>query len=285
MKKLISFCLFTLLLLGCEKPDFEAEQKNGQETEANLVVSVFQLEQTPFSVISRTAVGDACTRLNFAIYDEDGSRVKQTNQQLGDADFGKASFQLSKGTYQLVVVGHSSSGNPTMTDPAKVQFTNATGYTDTFLYYEEVTIDDASQNLSVTLHRIVSLCRFVITDDYPQNVSTMRFQYKGGSGAFNASTGFGSVNSTQTLEFSASTGTKQFDLYTFLHDTTGTIHLLVTAYDVNSNVLYEKEFDVPMVQNQISWLSGPYFSDSNTQTLSTTIDVNTDWAGETHYTF
>ena len=284
MKKLISFGLLALLLLGCEKPEFEAGKK-GQDTEANLVVSVFQLEQTPFSDISRTPAADACTRLNVAIYDEEGSRVKQTNQQLGDADFGKASFQLAKGTYKVLVVGHSASGNPTMTDPAKVQFTNATGYTDTFYYYQEVTIGDATQNLSVTLHRIVSLCRFVITDDYPQNVSTLRFQYKGGSGAFNAATGFGSVNSTQTLEFSASAGKKQFDLYTFLHDTTGTIHLTVTAYDANTNILYEKEFDIPMIQNQISWFSGPYFSDSNAQTLSTTIDVDTDWEGETHLTF
>ena len=284
MKKLISCCLLALLLLGCEKPEFEAGKK-GQDAEANLVVSVFQLEQTPFSAISRTPAADACTRLNFAVYDEEGSRVKQTNQQLGDADFGKASFQLAKGTYKVLVVGHSASGNPTMTDPAKVQFTNATGYTDTFYYYQEVTIGDTTQNLSVTLHRNVSLCRFVITDDYPQNVSTLRFQYKGGSGAFNAATGFGSVNSTQTLEFSASAGKKQFDLYTFLHDTTGTIHLTVTAYDANTNILHEKEFDIPMIQNQISWFSGPYFSDSNAQTLSTSVDVDTDWEGELRLTF
>ena len=249
------------------------------------MVSVFQLEQTPFSDISRTPAADACTRLNFAVYDEEGSRVKQVNQTSAEADFGKASFQLAKGTYKVLVVGHSASGNPTMTDPAKVQFTNATGYTDTFYYYQEVTVGDATQNLSVTLHRIVSLCRFVITDDYPQNVSTLRFQYKGGSGAFNAATGFGSVNSTQTLEFSASAGKKQFDLYTFLHDTTGTIHLTVTAYDANTNILHEKEFDIPMIQNQISWFSGPYFSDSNAQTLSSTIDVDTDWEGELRFTF
>lgn len=284
MKQLISCSLLALLLLGCEKPEFEAGKK-GQDTEANLVVSVFQLEQTPFSDISRAPVADACTRLNVAIYDEEGSRVKQVNQTSAEADFGKASPQLAKGTYKVLVVGHSASGNPTMTDPAKVQFTNATGYTDTFYYYQEVTVGDATQNLSVTLHRNVSLCRFVITDDYPQNVSTLRFLYKGGSGAFNAATGLGSVNSTQTLEFSASAGKKQFDLYTFLHDTTGTIHLTVTAYDANTNILHEKAFDIPMIQNQISWFSGPYFSDSNAQTLSTTIDVNTDWEGELRLTF
>jgi hypothetical protein len=39
-----------------------------------------------------------------------------------------------------VVVGHSASGNPTMTNPAKIQFTNSIGYTDTFLYTEQVEV-------------------------------------------------------------------------------------------------------------------------------------------------
>jgi len=40
-----------------------------------------------------------------------------------------------------------------------------------------------------------------------------------------------------------------------------------------------------MIQNQISWFSGPYFSDSNAQTLSTSVDVDTDWEGELRLTF
>jgi hypothetical protein len=81
-------------------------------------------------------------------------------------------------------------------------------------------------------------------------------------------------------------GQKQFDLYTFLHDTEGTIHLTVTAYDDDDNILNERNFDVPMEQNHVTWLSGDYFSGSGSSaTTITGITVNTDWAGETHLNF
>jgi len=144
MKKYV-FLLFTIMgcLISCEKPIYDDEEDGGGEKQiqdANLMVSVFQIVQTPFSEFTRTAASKVCTRLNFAIYDQSGSRLKQVNQQSSAADFRSAEFQLESGTYQLVVVGHSASGNPTMTNPAKIQFTNSIGYTDTFLYTEQVEV-------------------------------------------------------------------------------------------------------------------------------------------------
>ena len=129
------FALFVmcvvLVLVSCEKPIISDENESGA-TKGNLRVSIYQIEKTPFSSLTRAAASEACTRLNFAVYDQGGSRLKQLNQTSDMADFGHASFQLEEGTYQLVVVGHSANGNPTMTNPAKIQFTNSTGYTDTF---------------------------------------------------------------------------------------------------------------------------------------------------------
>ena len=204
------------------------------------------------------------------------------------ADFGRVSFQLESGTYQLVVVGHSSSSNPTMTNPAKIQFTNSTGYTDTFLYYGEVTVGEEAVDRQVSLDRIVVRCSFVLTDEaIPADVKKLQFYYTGGSGAFNAATGLGSVASKQTVTFDVTSGTqKQFDLYTFLHDLSDTIALKVTALDASGNVLYERDFDVPMEQNHITWLSGAFFNGSGSSSTSVTgVTVNTDWAGETHLTF
>ena len=275
-----------LPLASCEKPIIAGESE-AAETKGNLKVSVFKIEKTPFANLTRTAVSEVCTRLNFAIYGMDGTRLKQTNQQSGAADFGSAAFQLAEGTYQLVVVAHSSNGNPTMTDPTCIKFTNSQGYTDTFLCYGDVTIGEEQTDLQVSLDRIVALCRFVITDDIPADVKKMRFYYTGGSGAFDATTGLGCVASKQDIKFDVSAGQKQFDLYTFLHDTEGTIHLTVTALDASGNELYNRSFDVPMQQNNITWLSGEYFtgSGSSTTTTITGVTVNTDWAGETHLTF
>jgi hypothetical protein len=209
------------------------------------------------------------------------------NQEKSNASFGVAGFQLEEGTYQLVVVGHSANGNPTMTNPEKIQFTNTTGYTDTFLCYSEVSIGEDPVDYEVSLDRIVALCRFVITDDIPAEVKKMQFYYTGGSGAFNAKTGMGSVNSKQTVTYDVTTvSEKQFDLYTFLHEPSDGIALKVTALDANGNELYNREFDVPMQQNHITWLSGAFFSgSSSSSTTITGVTVNTDWAGETHLTF
>ena len=303
-KILISLCtvatlcamLAVVTLASCEKAivfdDDAAGTANG-----NLRVSVFQIEKTPFenftgktnspSRRASKAASEACTRLNFAIYDQGGLRLKQVNQTSDMADFGHASFQLEPGTYQLVVVGHSANGNPTMTNPAKIQFSNATGYTDTFLCYSEVTIGEEASNHEVALNRIVALCRFVLTDEViPSDVKKMQFYYTGGSGAFNATTALGCVNSKQTVTFDVTSGQKQFDLYTFLHETSDTIALKVTALDASGNVLYERDFDVPMEQNHITWLSGAFFNGSgSSSTTITGVTINTDWAGETHLTF
>ncbi len=287
-------CTLLLLLSSCEKPilqDESAVSGSAADKDANLTVTVFEIEKTPFGSLTRAGQQQAsavCTRLNFAIYDEDGSRVKQVNQTKETTNYGTAHFQLEPGDYTLVVVGHSSGGNPTMTDLKKIQFTNAQGYTETFLYHATVTIADDPVEQGASLDRIVSLCRFVLTDDeIPADVKRMRFYYTGGSGAFNALTGFGSVNSKQTVTVDVSSGSqKQFDLYTFLHAEESDISLKVTALDDDDNVLYERDFDVPMQQNHITWLSGAFFNGSGSSSITITgVTVNTDWAGETHLTF
>ena len=205
--------LLVFTIFACEKA-ITPDDNTAGDADGNLRVSVFEIEKTPFASLTRASepASAVVTRLNFAIYDQAGTRLKLVSQQSGAADFGQASFQLPEGTYQLVVVGHSSGGNPSMTTPYKIQFTNSQGFTDTFLYYGEVTIGEEGVDLQVSLDRIVALCRFVITDDFPADVKKMRFYYTGGSGAFDASTGLGCVNSKQDVKFDVVAGQKEFDL-------------------------------------------------------------------------
>ncbi|MBO7580400.1 MAG: FimB/Mfa2 family fimbrial subunit [Bacteroidaceae bacterium] len=288
--RIVFALLFVFAIVACEKITLPESIKSG-EVKGNLRVHVFQVEQTPFehlgaSTRTQKAASEVCTRLNFAVYSTDGTRLKQINQTSDDAGFGTCSFQLEEGTYQVVVVAHSSNGNPTMTNPAKIQFTNSQGFTDTFICSEDVTIGEDVVDLKVSLNRIVSLCRFVVTDDFPAEVKKMRFYYTGGSGAFDAKTGLGCVNSKQDVKLDVVAGQNQFDLYTFLHDTEGAIHLTVTALDANGNELYDRTFDVPMQQNHITWLSGAFFNGTGSSaTTITGVTVNTDWADETYLTF
>lgn len=275
------------IMVACEKA-FLPENEKSKGTQGNLTVNVFEIEKTPFEIFTRAEkdATEAVTRLNFAIYNIDGTRAKQVNQTSDDTNFGTASFQLEEGDYVLVVVGHSSDGNPTMTDPTAIKFTNAQGYTDTFIYSTVITIGDEPVEKQVSLKRIVSLCRFVITDDYPAEVKKMRFYYTGGSGAFDATTGFGCVNSKQEVKFDVTPTLKQFDLYTFLHDVEGIIHLTVSALDASGNELYSREFDVPMQQNYITSLTGDFFTGGgSSSSANTRVMIDTDWAGETRLTF
>ncbi len=297
-KSIFSFSAFVALMMSvltalvftsCEKIIIDDEETSCNMN-GNLRVRVFQVENTPFGSLTRAAqpASEACARLNFLIYNTDGSRAKMVNQTSNDKNFGTASFQLDEGDYLLVVVGHSANGNPTSTNPQKISFTNAQGYTDTFLSSGDITIDpEEPLEVDVTLERIVALCRFVVTDDIPADVKKMQFYYTGGSGTFDAYTGLGSVNSKQTVTFDVTDGSqKQFDLYTFLHEQSDNIALKVTALDDSGNELYVREFDVPMEQNHITWLTGAFFNGSGSSATSVTgVTVNTDWAGETHLTF
>ena len=282
----LALCL--ALFCACEKPILSEDAPSAEQ--GNLTLSISQLEQTSFASLTRAAASDVCTHLNFAVYDLEGTRLKQTNQKVGDSDFGTATFQLPEGSYQLVALAHNSNGNPTMTNPAKIQFTNSLGYTDTFLYHTTITIGSEPQTLALTLHRIVSLCRFVISDAIPEGVARLEFEYKGGSGHFNAATGLGVTNSTQVVKYDVQAGQKktQYDLYTFLHETEGTIHLKVTAYDAADNMQHEREFDIPMVQNKVTWLTGDFFTGvtpSTSQAFTTTVNIDDNWGGETHMTY
>ena len=300
-RKMFSFSAFValmsvltaLLFTSCEKAFFSDDETTG-ETDGNLRVRGFQIEKTPFGSLTRAALpaSEVCDRLNFLIYNTDGSRAKMVNQTSSDKNFGTASFQLDEGDYFLVVVGHSANGNPTSTNPQKISFTNAQGYTDTFLSNGDITIGEEPLEADVTLERIVALCRFVITDDIPADVKKMQFYYTGGSGAFNAYTGLGSVNSKQTVTFDVASPSamtddgRQFDLYTFLHEQSDNVALKVSALDASGNELYGREFDVPMEQNHITWLTGAFFNSSGSSSTSVTgVTVNTDWAAETHLSF
>ena len=57
------------------------------------------------------------------------------------------------------------------------------------------------------------------------------------------------------------------------------------THDADDNVMIEHEFDVPMTRRQITWLSGPFFSGSATEPLVTNITINTEWEGESYFTF
>ena len=285
---LVALLVGIFVLCGCEKA-INLEEIDNAAT-GNVTVNVYKIENEAFGVSSRGVVSDVCTTLNFAMYDAGGVRVKQINQKSGDKGFGAVSFELEEGSYQLVVLAHSSDGNPTMTNLAKIQFTNATKYSDTFLYYANVEVSDEPQTLNITLNRIVSLCRFVVNDPIPEGVAKLQFYYTGGSGAFSAMTGLGVVDSKQTMTFDVVPGTtgSAYDLYTFLHHIDDQIDLVVTALGADGNKMYERSFEVPMEQRKITRMTGNFFTDEasvESHGAQVEISINSEWEGEVNIAY
>ena len=145
MKKYL-FIALALLIASCEKPilDEDIAKKN----EANVILHMTQFEQTAFTRAA-TDITDLCTRLNIAIFDADGTKVKTVSQKDSDSDFGTVALTLSAGTYQLVVIAHCCDGSATITSTEKVTFPS-NKVTDTFYYYGDLVVTDSQQSYNLT---------------------------------------------------------------------------------------------------------------------------------------
>ena len=273
--------LLIIILVSCEHPTIPEGLETGDD---NLFVHVARVEHVPFPAFTtRTSVTQAFSRLSIAIFDSEGSRTDFSNKTVGDKGYGSASFYLPEGKYQVVVIGHSAKQNPTTTNASKIQFTKATGYSDTFLHSQFVEVADTPVVVNADVERIVSLCRVVLTDTIPDNVAKLHFEYSGGSGYFDASTGLAVASkAVQQMDFAVEAGcdSTAYDLYTFLFSDEGTIHLKAVAKDDEDNTICTREFDVPLKRRQITKLSGPFFSGQSGSGITIVISVNDEWEGE-----
>lgn len=281
MRKIVSLIVFALIcamFFSCQKAVFDNEDG---ET-AKLRFNITQFEQIPFDITDATRstnISNVCTRLNFAVY-QDGVRKEQIDQLSSDDGFGTFNLALQPGTYQLVVLAHSSDANPTMTDPCKITFTNKDKVTDTFWYGDTLVVNNDS-TCQIKLKRAVAMVRLQTTDTVTNNVKLVRFYYTGGSSTFDALTGVGCVNSKQAVNFDITSDMvgKQmtFDIYTFPKAENNGLNLKVTTHDKSNNVLVEKTLsNVPVKQNLITLYKGPLFDRSASGKADFHIDLESD---------
>lgn len=291
------------LLLSCEKMVVDEEEQNQQpsiEIDANLILKV---------VASGTRADSApWTTLNFVVY-QGGSKVKGITQKEGDEDFGEVGMKLTPGTYQVMVLAHSSSSNPTLSDPSNIKFSNSDGFSDTFIAYQDVTVEAMAKTYEVNVLRASAMVRFTTKDAKPAEAKRVRFWYEGGSGAINVLTGYG-VDKSKQIVFvdipDSLTGKPlQFDLYTFPRDDESTLKLLVSMLDENEDLISYPGTDegvrtftnIPIKKNQITECSGYFFTDgsgddtggddpgNDENTAQFMIVVNPEWGNVLHYDY
>ena len=307
MRKIMLLAL-TLLAAACEKPVINEDLVATKN--ANVILHFVQYEQCSFGddvtslpyrggagvgSVTRAAtdITELCSRLNIAVFDADGTKVKTVAQKESDANFGTVGLTLTAGTYRLVVIAHNCDGSATITSTEKVTFPN-NKVTDTFYYYGDLVVTDAKQSYDLTLTRAVAMFRLVLTDEsIPSNVAKLKFYYLGGSSTFSPKDGAGCVNSKQTEIRSVPSGSPagmSFEIFTLPHTEDDVLtKLTVTALDANDNVIKERTFEnVPVSRNQVTRYTGSFFGNGGTgQTSDGTfrLTADPDWDSVNGYTF
>ena len=297
------------MLAACEKPMFDDALPPGAE-EANVVLRMSQFEQSAFDgataplpsrggagvgSVTRAAtdITELCSRINIAIFDADGTKVKSITQKEGDASYGTVALSLAAGTYKLVVIAHNCDGSATITSTEKVTFPN-NKVTDTFYYYGDLVVSNEKQMYDLTLTRAVAMFRLVLTDEeMPETVAKKKFYYTGGSSTFSPADGYGCVNSKQTELRSVPAGLPvgiTFEIYTLPHTEEDVLtKLTVTALDANDNTIKERVFEnVPVVRNQVTRYTGSFFGNGGggeTGSGDFRMTADPEWDSVNGYTF
>ena len=267
MKKYLLIAL-ALLVAACEKPVLDEDIVSMKE--ANVILHMTQYEQESFGTRAATDITELCSRLNIAIFDADGTKVKTVAQKEGDASYGTVALTLAAGT----VIAHNGEGSATISSTEKVTFPN-NKVTDTFYYYGDLVVTSEVQSYDLTLTRAVAMFRLVLTDEeIPSTVTKFKFYYTGGSSTFSPSAGYGCVNSKQTEIRAVADGVTTFDIYTLPHTEEDVLtKLTVTALDANDNTVKERIFEnIPVTRNQITRYTGNFFGSGGSGQTSSSIN-------------
>lgn len=289
MKRTIIAMLMLVAMMGlsaCEKAVLdEQQQEEKKPLEGNVIIRTSMYNIVPFETRAVQNVADFSNTLQFILY-QNGTKVKGVTQKKSEGNYGQIGLTLEPGTYQLLVLAHSSSGNPTVSNPEAIQFTNSDGYSDTFYYYGDIEVTTEQTTYNVTLERATSMVRVTILDEIPTNVQMIRLYYVGESGVFNAVTGMGgTTNSEQSILFNVSGKTAPLTLcaYTFLRNATGTLNMTITAYGSSaSDVIATKQLNnIPMKNHMVTEYSGYLFS--TPPTPPTDVDATFNLTAETSW--
>ena len=259
--------VFAMGLVSCEKGMLDVDGGSATDEHdggTNVVLSIASIEQIPFMEYEATRAAQEmsflCSRISFVVFQGD-NKVKTVTQSVDEPGFGKVSLSLAEGTYSLVVIAHSCSGNATVSTPQLITFPN-NRVSDTFYICQDINVGAEEKSYDLQLRRSVAMFRLVVNDGVPADVAQIKFYYTGGSSTFDATTGRGCKNSRQTVVLDASPDLDSYDVYTFPHEETDELKITVTALDRAGNTVVERVFeDVPVRRNMITKYVGDFFHD------------------------
>lgn len=265
-----------------------------EEPGVPVTIRVASLEQVPFGSFGTKGMAnlsEACTWINYAIYDAEGNGLvkPQINQKSNDDSFGTLNLKLEEGNYRLVVMAHSSTSNPKLDNPSKIDIpSNSKGrrITDTFLSSSVITVTKGMQPLSINLDRMVARFEIrLVGDSIPGVVTRFEFEIgKDGSFSLNANTGYGVKTARgYTDKVNVQPGDSVIGVYTFVSEGSTQTRIKVVAIDSLECEYGSWDFeDVPITRNRITVYKGALFAEEVINTQAS-ISLNDEWAGTDEY--
>lgn len=301
MKKLINIAFVVMLLVNhfsCEKA-ITVEEETGSKpielgSEIKITFDAASIDNPSYdedkeaSRNESTMLKDYCSRISLAIFDNSDKKLKAASQEASEKNFGHFDISLNKGIYSFVFIAHNGDGNPTFTSPSQIKFPG-NKVTDTFYYYGQMEIeDDATYN--VTLKRAVGKFRLVVKDNTPKNIKQMKIYYTGGSSTFDATTGYGCVNSKQTeyrtVSEEAYEQESRYEVYTFPHQDEKKLKFEISALrgtKEDSPADYVRTIEnVTMKTNTITQYSGYFFGEAPEGGRGFDIRIDDEWKQENY---
>lgn len=217
------------------------------------------------------------SQLSFGIFQID-QKMKVVHQNRAMNGFGRLSIDLAPGTYRLAVIAHHGDTNCTISSPEKITFPgNKT--TDTFYYYGTIEVEQDPLHEEIALSRATGMLTLHINDSIPQTAKRIRFYFTGGSSTFDATTGYGCVNSRQTQVLDMRSDLHDYSIYTFPHEDGKKLKVNITILDAEAKSIADLTLtDVEIKRNQVTRYSGNLFDGKQG-------DISKDEEGGTQFVF
>lgn len=274
----LALAVISLLFVGCttDNATQEASQvSNLQEVD----FSVFEMTQEDLPTRADEASSvplsetNLFTELEVALISKNkvDSVCYYVRQLSTDEKFGEAKLYVPKGEYYLVAVAAKTS-NPTKGHQITIKSNTEIDFpdnivTDMAYSYQEVTVGDTKQSLSVTLKRGVSAFFVASADQCVSNAKYFELSFTNGVGSvFNPSTGFCDKEvTTYTRKFDISgKGGKSmgFTVYVLLPEKEkNDVHVTLKSIDTDNKPIKTISFDnVHMVYGKRTSYRGPLFT-------------------------
>lgn len=207
-----------------------------------------------------TAISELSSRLDVYIVSEnDVMAFHQTKSD--DVDFGTVYTILDKTqTYTLYAVAHKGSG-PASLEGDIISFQD-NKITETFFCGRTFCPGDLS-TVECNMNRIVGQFRFVIQDEFPEDVTKLRFTFHDTGLGFHVNgytTNIGDKVSVINNPSHANDGSTTCKIYCLADSETTTIDVTVEALDADDDVVESRDFaDVPIKAGYVTSFTGTFF--------------------------